>query len=176
MDIATVLIEGTGATSCPFAFLEVPLAITSFTGDYRWLSNFWPSPVKLDDIEYKTVEHAYQAAKFLDPVRRSLIQAVATPKEAKKLGKLKKGTVLRSDWDNVRVSVMRDLLKQKFTEGSELGQKLLDTKNKELVEGNWWGDTFWGKCNGIGENWLGTLLMEIRKELWQSSPSTGTTP
>lgn len=49
----------------------------------------------------------------------------------------------------------------KFAEPG-LQAKLLETGNEELVEGNYWGDTFWGVCRGRGENHLGKLLMKVR--------------
>jgi len=72
---------------------------------------------------------------------------------------------MRNDWEEVKVSVMRDLIRQKFKPGSELSDRLLDTGDWLLEEGNTWGDTFWGVCDGVGENWLGRLLMERRGEL-----------
>ena len=59
---------------------------------------------------------------------------------------------------------MEDFLRQKFTD-SDLKEKLLATGDAELIEGNHWGDVIWGVCNGIGENNLGKLLMNIRNDL-----------
>jgi hypothetical protein len=41
---------------------------------------------------------------------------------------------------------------------------LLATGDMELIEDNDWDDTYWGVCNGAGENNLGKLLMKIRAE------------
>ena len=57
---------------------------------------------------------------------------------------------------------MRDALIQKFSD-KKLQKKLIDTGDAELIEGNWWGDKFWGVCEGEGENHLGKLLMEVRE-------------
>ena len=132
--------------------------IERFDGEYSFLSNFHPSPVTYADVEYPTVEHAYQAAKTLDFGERVGIRMAATPGKAKRMGR--KAT-LREDWDDVKVRVMRVLLRKKFRD-AELRKKLNATKGKKLVEGNTWGDTFWGVCNGVGENQLGRLLMEVR--------------
>jgi predicted NAD-dependent protein-ADP-ribosyltransferase YbiA (DUF1768 family) len=67
---------------------------------------------------------------------------------------------IRSDWDEVKVEVMRALVRIKFS--TDLQPHLLSTGEAELVEGNWWGDQFWGVCDGKGENWLGRILMETR--------------
>lgn len=136
--------------------------ITSFSGDHRFLSNFWPSPVTYQGVEYPTVEHAYQAAKTLDLDERKAIAGVLTPSQAKRLGK----TVhLREDWEQVKIGIMASLLRQKFSKASLCGSWLLATGDAVLVEGNRWGDTFWGACGGKGQNHLGKLLMQLREEI-----------
>lgn len=84
------------------------MIIDSFSGKYRFLSNFWPAKVMLDGEEYPTTEHAYQAAKFLDQDRRKAIQEASTPALAKKMGR---GKDLRPDWEDVKLFVMEDLLR-----------------------------------------------------------------
>lgn len=135
--------------------------ISNFTGKYRFLSNFWPARVWLDGAEYRTVEHAYQAAKTFDGVTRRRIAAAASPGDAKRLGQK---APLREDWEEVKLDIMEGLLRQKFVV-SGLREQLIATGNEDLVEGNTWGDCFWGVCRGKGENHLGRLLMEIRNEL-----------
>jgi N-glycosidase YbiA len=142
-------------------FIENTDTIDSFTDDYRFLSNFWPAEVTLDGIKYTTVEHAYQAAKTVIPEERESIQIQPSPGRAKRAGK---DITLRPNWNEIKVHIMEDLLRQKF-KYPELKQLLLDTGDKTLIEGNTWGDTFWGMCNGVGENMLGKLLMQIRKEI-----------
>ena len=72
---------------------------------------------------------------------------------------------LRPDWEEVKIEIMRQVLKSKFTHNPELREKLIATGNTELIEGNNWNDRFWGVCRGVGKNHLGKLLMEIRAEL-----------
>lgn len=134
--------------------------ITSFDGIYRFLSNFHPVMVKLDGETYPSTEHAYQAAKSLDPAYRAgFLTCTAT--EAKRRGRR---AVLRADWEQVKIGVMLDLLRQKFAHETELAALLDQTGDRELIEGNWWGDTFWGVCRGKGQNHLGKLLMQVRAE------------
>lgn len=133
--------------------------IEKFSKIHAFLSNFYPSPIIWEGHEYATVEHAYQAAKTLNLEEKEDIRLAPTAAIAKRLGRQAK---VRSNWDTVKVGVMRELLARKFAVGSVLSSLLLDTKDEELKEGNWWGDTFWGVCNGKGENWLGKLLMERR--------------
>ena len=69
---------------------------------------------------------------------------------------------MRSDWEGVKLQVMEDLLVQKFAH-AELKTQLSQTGNALLVEGNYWGDSFWGVDNRKGgQNHLGKLLMKIR--------------
>lgn len=138
------------------------MIINRFHGDYRFLSNFWPAKVKLDGITYPTVEHAYQAAKTTDARHREAIRAAISPGFAKRIGKL---LVLRPDWEQVRLDIMYDLVSQKFRNDADLKDRLLGTGGAWLIEGNTWGDTFWGVCNGIGKNHLGKILMDVRGEL-----------
>ena len=62
---------------------------------------------------------------------------------------------------DVKVKLMFVLVTEKFKQNPELKQKLLETGNQELIEGNTWNDTFWGVCNGQGQNWLGKILMLV---------------
>lgn len=135
--------------------------ITEFQGEYRFLSNFWPAVVELDGFKYPTVEHAYQAAKTLDVDVREAIRSAATPGVAKRAGQ---SAEVRTDWESVKIEVMYALLKQKF-QRPDLRKKLLNTRDYMLIEGNTWGDRFWGVCKGTGENNLGKLLMQVRREL-----------
>lgn len=138
--------------------------IDSFKGEYDFLSNFHPSVVVYNGSQYPTVEHAYQAAKTDDVVLIEQIRTASTPGKAKKLGR---NLELRPDWEERKRIVMVILLVQKFKYGTELAEKLMATDPYELIEGNWWGDVYWGVCKGIGQNHLGKILMRIRTRLIQ---------
>jgi len=133
--------------------------ITSFSGDYRFLSNFCPAQVYFDEIHFSSVEHAYVASKTLDPSERIKISLIDSPGQAKRYGRKLE---LRSDWDFVKHSFMKDFVRQKFLDTGLL-MMLLETGDRELIEGNTWGDTYWGQSPvGVGENNLGKILMNIR--------------
>lgn len=139
------------------------MTITSFSGEYRFLSNFWLCAVPADDgFSYPSTEHAYQAEKTLDPDQRQKIRLADTSGIAKRLGR---SVTKRPDWDDIKLGVMERLLRHKFTLHPSLKEKLLATGDRKLIEGNTWGDTYWGVCKGTGENNLGKLLMKIREEL-----------
>lgn len=134
--------------------------IETFTGQYKFLSNFHPAEVEFDGIIYPTVEHAYQAAKTFNTTEREVIQHMETPGAAKRYGR---GVELRSDWEWVKVDIMTLLCRRKFSQ-PDLREQLLATGDALLVEGNNHGDRFWGVYNGSGRNELGQILMEIRDE------------
>lgn len=137
--------------------------IDRFRDQYAFLSNFyfWGSLVHYAHAPYPTVEHAFQAAKTLDLDERLKIQRIAGPVGAKQLGQ---GVTLRPDWDALKNEIMLGLLQEKFAT-SPLREMLHATLPHDLVEGNTWGDRYWGVCRGKGENWLGTLLMQVREEI-----------
>lgn len=137
------------------------MIIDSFSGEHRFLSNFWPCLVVFDDELYASVEHAYVAAKTLDLDLRRQIQECPTAGQVKRLGRK---LSLRSDWEDVKLGVMEELVRQKFTDPVSRAL-LLKTGNAELVEGNHWGDVFWGVCKGVGVNHLGQILMRVRAEI-----------
>lgn len=134
--------------------------IDSFRGDFGFLSNFYESSIWINGDRYPSVEHAYQAAKAGDEVTKKMIREAKTPGIAKKLGQ---SCQLPYDWDTKKVSVMRDLVREKF-KNPLLRSLLLATGDAVLVEGNHWNDRFWGVCRGAGQNWLGKILMEVRDE------------
>lgn len=140
--------------------------INSFTGRYRFLSNFWMLAFEVylpDDptLGYPSTEHAYQAAKTNDlTLRRDIL--LLSPGGSKSFGRHVK---MRPDWDTAKLGIMEHLLRQKFAfTPASLAQRLDDTGDAELIEGNTWNDTYWGVCRGRGENHLGRLLMQIRTD------------
>jgi len=108
--------------------------IDKFDGEYRWLSNFYPCTIHFDGQTYKSVEHAYQAAKTLDKDARVAFHSTyCTASKAKAMGKT---LALRPDWQQVRDAFMFDFVRQKFEQDPVLGTLLVLTGEEELVEGN----------------------------------------
>lgn len=134
--------------------------ISGFQGDFRFLSNFHPVKIEYEGIQYFTAENAYQAAKTLDTKQKEII-ALLTAGQSKRHGKT---LDLRPDWEEVKFGIMEEILNLKFQDPA-LKQMLLDTHHAYLEETNTWGDTIWGVCNGIGQNKLGNILMDIRSKL-----------
>lgn len=142
--------------------MDVMNDILSFSGEYRWLSNFWLVPIEVDGLIYPSTEHAYQALKFAPEHRFRFL--TGTPAEAKRHKNMVMHEAL-PDWIQMRVPNMIRVTEIKYAEGSELANRLIKTGNRQLVEGNSWGDVYWGVCKGKGENRLGRLLMDRRTYL-----------
>jgi len=134
--------------------------ISEFQGKNRWLSNFWPCSIRIGAYTFPTLENAYQACKCRNVGDWAKFVSL-TPGQAKRLGKK---VEIREDWEECRPYVMLGLLREKFKD-PVLREKLLATKDDILIEGNTWGDIFWGICRGKGQNILGKLLMQVRNEI-----------
>ena len=132
--------------------------ITSFREEYFFLSNFYPCKITFRGLTFDNAEAAFQAEKSTDPKVREQFVGLS-PKEAKRLGRKIK---LRPYWNEIRVCAMQEVIKQKFRENEDLRKLLIETADKELIEGNTWNDRFWGVCKGKGKNMLGKILMDAR--------------
>lgn len=146
--------------------MEPSNPIQKFDGtEYWWLSNFAYSPIPYpNDRIANTVEAYFQATKTLDPLEQDKILAAPFPAQAKRLGRK---VTLRDDWETIKLQVMLNALRWKFHPDvhPNLVKALLETGDRALIEGNQWGDKFWGQVAGEGLNWLGRLLMRVREEL-----------
>ena len=148
--------------------LKDPNTIRGFFGDYRWLSNFHLCPVKYEETTYPSSENAFQAAKFAPELRVQF--TTCTPGQAKRLGKSIRMTPEElKDWDDKKVQVMWEVTLTKYGNNQDLRDLLFRTTHKILEETNWWGDRFWGVCDGTGQNYLGTTIMGVRSMLWAAT-------
>ena len=116
--------------------------IDRFVGEYRWLSNFADSPIFLNETQYSTVEHYYQSCKTLDSFKSQQIIEAKTPGKAKRLGSK---LILRENWEQNKVEVMKTGVYLKFLQNPLLAEKLLSTGSEELTETNYWCDNYWGQ-------------------------------
>lgn len=133
--------------------------ICSFDGKYRFLSNFSNYPVTYNGITFKNSEAAFHAQK--DPSRAAEFKD-RSPSMAKRLGRR---VTLRSDWEKVKDDIMYEIVLAKFQQNDGIRQKLIDTGDAYLEEGNTWGDKYWGTVDGKGKNKLGQILMAVRDAL-----------
>jgi len=146
-------------------------SISQFKNKYEFLSNFYTSPFVWNKYCWPTVEHAFQAAKAKFSTDKWLIRVAKSPAIAKGKGRR---ILLRKDWEQVKVSIMTELVWLKFEYNLTLRDKLVNTGRICLIEGNYWHDNFWGDCfckkctNQEGKNILGFILMEVREDFQKS--------
>lgn len=148
-------------------------SIKGFFGEYRFLSNFYDSPVYYEGLLYRSSECAYQAAKLL-PHYRSALQSVssATSKKIwKSFGEDSLYDNCSDEWDERKYDVMSVIVFDKFFRNKTLRKNLLSTGDKFLEELNWWNDCTWGVDFKLGgKNWLGIILMNTRR-FWKEKPN-----
>jgi len=133
-----------------------------YRGTYYFLSNManLNQTIEYNGMLSNNLESLYQASKLLDITDRKYIAGLDGYTAKKEVHKFR----IRSDWKDVNIGIMKDLVDIKFSIPL-FGRLLLSTIGLYLVEDNPWNDTFWGKCNNVGENNLGKLQMDKRDEL-----------
>ena len=134
-----------------------------FRNEYAFLSNMYPSPVTIEinnkPYTFSCVEAAFQAHK--QPSRAAEFTCI-DGYAAKRLGRK---VTLRPDWEDVKDDIMEKCVRQKFIQTKEGLDVQLMFLEGDIVEDNTWNDTYWGRCNGVGLNRLGEILMRIRDQL-----------
>jgi len=144
--------------------------ISEFKNKYFFLSNFYRCSIIIDEKQWPTIEHIFQAAKTTDLDKREYIRNLKFPKEAKQYSKK---IDLRSDWEKVKYDIMYGAVYFKFNQNKDLASKLISTNDQYLIEGNYRHDNIWGNCycdkckNSKGQNLLGEILMKVRKDIWE---------
>lgn len=129
-----------------------------------YLSNFSSFGFELEGEWWSTVEHYFQAKKFTDLEYIKKISNTKDPTIVAKMGQTRKYAI-RSDWDSIKVSVMKKAVLKKFQTHACLRKSLLSTGNEEIIE-NAHNDFFWGVgSDGSGRNELGIILRNIRSFL-----------
>ena len=145
----------------------VPIRFYSHTrGEHRCFSNFSEHPINSHGMVWPTSEHLFQALKFLptDPDWFLAINGAATPAEAKRKGRSRRHPI-RDDWEESKDEIMKRILTLKVEQHEDVRDILLETGDTELIEAAP-RDYYWGVgATGTGQNKLGLLWMEVRKEL-----------
>lgn len=145
--------------------LDSDTQVFFYEQDFYVLSNFSAFTLSWAGKEFQTSEAAYHWEKFpKNPLIRASVWMAPSAHEAFKVAEREK-THRRADWDDVKVDIMRDILRAKANQHEYVRRKLLATGERELIEDSW-RDDFWGWGeNRDGKNMLGKLWMEVRAEL-----------
>ena len=145
--------------------------IRFYHSDQPWgeLSNFSPHAVFIAGRVWPTVEHFYQAQKFVGTPHEEVIRRCPTPMLAKRRATELARQHRRRDWPTAKESVMLEGLRAKFEQHPDLRERLLHSGDRLLME-HTKNDRYWGTDgNGTGKNRLGHLLMQVRTELRQGT-------
>ena len=109
---------------------------------------------------YRTMQDRY-GIKYPSDLRE--VVSTMSAKEAKKFGReIPLTEDMLKEWNKEKRDVMFDIVEAKFQQNKDLAKKLKQTSDRKLIEGNSWGDKYWGVYNGEGENNLGKILEQIR--------------
>jgi N-glycosidase YbiA len=134
---------------------------------YGCFSNFSPHSICINGQDWLTVEHYYQAQKFVGSADERLvatIRAIPTPQAAANFGR-DPNHCLRPEWEAVKIPIMREAVKTKFLAHADIQAILLATGDQLIVE-NSPTDYYWGcGCDKTGQNHLGKILMSVRHEI-----------
>lgn len=130
-------------------------------GDYTSFSNFSNHSIELDGYVWKTVEHYFQAQKFIGTPYYDLIRNLETPKEAAYEGRK---YPLPSNWKEIRYDVMKKAVRTKLFQHPDVTEILLSTGDNELIENNPKDEVWANGRNNEGQNLFGKVLMELRTE------------
>lgn len=132
--------------------------------EFYVLSNFSSFSVEWKGKRWMTSEHAYHSEKFEDPKILDELKNACSAHDAMKLAHANKDKY-RKDWDDIKLGVMKDILRAKVSQHPYIKKKLIETGTRELVEDSW-RDDFWGwGPNKDGANHMGKLWMEVRDEI-----------
>ena len=127
-------------------------------------SNFSAHQVNYEGANYPTAEHAFHAQKFNNKDLRNQIKNCPSPIAAWELA-LKFKPQRRSDWNDVKVGILTDIIRNKVNQNTDVKEALMATNDEEIVELNP-NDDFWGNGpDGSGQNQTGKILMKVRDEL-----------
>lgn len=131
---------------------------------YGCFSNFAHYEFEVDGKVWRTSEHYFQAKKFEGTEYEEHIRLIESPMEAANVGR-DRALPLREDWEDVKDSIMRKAVFEKFNQNDEIKAILLETGDEQIIEKTT-SDYYWG-CgkDGTGKNMLGIILMEVRELL-----------
>lgn len=140
-------------------------AVYFFTSAFDPLNNWSAHQVRIWGQAFPTLEHGFHYKKFEadHPEIAEQIMNAPSPWAAMQIDRQHK-LERHSDWQDVKLGIMEELLRAKVDQNDDVRECLLATKNKTIYENSPWDD-FWGYADGKGRNEMGKILMKVRKEI-----------
>lgn len=144
--------------------LDTENQIFFYEHEFYVFSNFSSFKLLWKGYDWMTSEHAYHSEKFTDSGILQKLKDARSAHEAMEVARVYKDK-RRSDWSEVKLNIMKEILRAKVQQHPYVKKKLLESGDKELIE-NSWRDDYWGwGPNKDGTNHLGKLWMEVREEV-----------
>lgn len=148
--------------------LDTDKQVFFYEQDHYYLSNFSAFAIHYDRLCFPTAEHLYHWHKFagLSSMRQEIQSRIFLARSAHDAFKIAQEEKAKRipEWDDIKIGVMRDILRLKVMQHEYVRRKLLETGDREIIE-NSWRDDYWGwGPNRDGANMLGKLWMEVRAE------------
>jgi len=149
------------------------IGFTKVALPYGWLGNMSPFPLEFGGKQWRTSEALFQALRFKDEGIQELIRQEKSPMGAKFVMKANKEHITTEPHSKKDVMNMKMCLKLKLQQHPNLVEELINTGDKIIIEdvtarGDKGGNLFWGAMlvdgEWVGENTLGKLWMDLRKE------------
>ncbi|KAF1710162.1 NADAR family protein [Pseudoxanthomonas sacheonensis] len=135
---------------------------------YGAFSNLYRREIEFEGERYATAEHAYQAGKARKPEVKAWLMAAPSPALLAMAAHGLYYWDISPGWSTSKFDRMKRILRAKYTQHEDLKALLLSTGDARLVESATVDSVvnrLWGEVNGVGQNKLGQLLVEIRDEL-----------
>ncbi|MCA0357494.1 MAG: NADAR family protein [Proteobacteria bacterium] len=135
---------------------------------YGAFSNLYRREIEFEGDVYRTSEHAYQAGKARKPEVKAWLMAAPSPALLAMAAHGLYYWDVAPGWSKTKFDRMRRILRAKFTQHADLAELLLSTGQARLVESATEDNAvnrLWGEVNGVGQNMLGVMLMELREQL-----------
>jgi len=139
---------------------------------YGAFSNLFKCEITFEDEVFKTAEHAYQAGKARKPEVRQWLMAAPSPSLLAMAAHGLYVWDITPEWSKIKFDRMKRILVAKYSQHDDLRALLLGTGTARLVESATVDNAvnrLWGEVNGVGQNKLGVLLMEVRDQLQAES-------
>jgi ribA/ribD-fused uncharacterized protein len=134
---------------------------------YGPFSNLYRREFEFENERYPTAEHAYQAGKARKLEVKAWLMAAPSPALLAMAAHGLYYWDVSPGWSTLKFDRMKRILRAKYSQHEDLKQLLLSTGKARLVETATVDspvNRLWGEVNGVGQNKLGELLMEIREE------------
>lgn len=139
--------------------------IDNFNGDFGFLNNEYESEICYEGLMFRNAFNAFQAARTDNEFFRKQFTGDKSTREVLVLGQQISDP---KDWESRRLKVMEIIIRDKFIRDKELKQELLETGDRELVNSyntESPANLYWGSVKNKGNNYLGKILMNVRKDI-----------